>query len=165
MKDTVTYVEMTTRDQLDPAPPVAGLALAPLNRDSPLISDVQARIGEPYGWRSARRAPDQWATWLAEVPHRTFALLTFDTAPAGIVAYEPRPADEVEIMTFGLLPEYIGKGLGGCALTLGIEHAWELSPTVNRVWLHTSSFDHPHALPNYHRRGFRTFRTEERERI
>jgi hypothetical protein len=35
---------------------------------------------------------------------------------------------------------------------------------VNRVWLHTSSLDHPRALPNYHRRGFRTFKTEEEER-
>jgi hypothetical protein len=35
---------------------------------------------------------------------------------------------------------------------------------VNRVWLHTSSFDHPRALPNYHRRGFRTFKTDKVER-
>ena len=30
---------------------------------------------------------------------------------------------------------------------------------MNRVWLHTSSQDRPRALPNYHRRGFRTFKT------
>jgi hypothetical protein len=38
-----------------------------------------------------------------------------------------------------------------------------LDPSVNRVWLHTSSQDHPRALPNYHRRGFRTFKAEQVE--
>jgi hypothetical protein len=28
----------------------------------------------------------------------------------------------------------------------------------NRVWVQTSSDDHPHALSNYERRGFRAFR-------
>ena len=73
-------------------------------------------------------------------------------------------ANEVEIETFGLLPEFTGKNLGGYALTLTIERAWRLTPSVRRVWLHTSSLDHPHALPNYHRRGFHTYKTEVGER-
>jgi hypothetical protein len=32
---------------------------------------------------------------------------------------------------------------------------------IGWVWLHTSSADNPHALPNYQRRGFRIFKTEE----
>jgi hypothetical protein len=28
------------------------------------------------------------------------------------------------------------------------------------VWLHTNSFDHPSALPNYLKRGFEVFKTE-----
>ncbi|MBW6435037.1 hypothetical protein KZ829_14945 [Actinoplanes hulinensis] len=54
--------------------------------------------------------------------------------------------------------------LGGYALTLAREQAWELAPTVNRVWLHTSSQDHPNAQRNYHRRGLRTFKTEDGDR-
>ncbi|NIH86822.1 hypothetical protein [Amycolatopsis granulosa] len=42
------------------------------------------------------------------------------------------------------------------ALTLVVEQAWHAAPDVRRIWLHTSNLDHPHALPNYHRRGFRT---------
>ena len=81
-----------------------------------------------------------------------------------MVTCELHPGDEAEIVTFGLVPEFVGKGLGGSALTLGVQQAWALAPSVNRVWLHTSSLDHPRALPNYHRRGFRTFKTEEKER-
>jgi GNAT superfamily N-acetyltransferase len=164
VKFIVTYVEMTARDQLDPAAQVPGLVLAALARDSPLIPDILARVGAPYGWRSADRTDEEWPVWLAENPDRTFALLTFEGEPAGIVAYDPHPGQEVEIKSFGLLPEFVGRGLGGYALTLGIQRAWEMSAAVSRVWLHTSSLDHPNALPNYHRRGFRTFKTAERER-
>lgn len=40
--------------------------------------------------------------------------------------------------------------------------AWSLpaEPPVRRVWLHTSTADHSHALPNYLGRGFTVFRTE-----
>jgi hypothetical protein len=162
--EIVTYVEMTALDQLNPAAPVPGLVLEPLRRDSPLVMDVQARIGAPYGWRSATRTEEEWRAWLAEAPERTFWLLSFEGEPAGMVSYDLHPGGEVEIETFGLLPEFVGKGLGGYALTLGIRRAWEPAPPVKRVWLHTSTLDHPHALPNYHRRGLRTFRTETRER-
>ncbi|MEW9555851.1 GNAT family N-acetyltransferase [Nonomuraea sp. NPDC050783] len=162
MQEIVTYVEMTSPDQLNPAAPVPGLSLEPLPRDSPLVVDVQARIGAPYGWKSASRTEEEWRTWFAEAPDRTFWLLSFEGEPAGMASYDLHPGGEVEIETFGLLPEFVGKGLGGVALTLAIRRAWASAPSVSRVWLHTSSLDHPRALPNYHRRGFRTVRTERR---
>ena len=73
--------------------------------------------------------------------------------------YDPHPDHDVEIETFGLVPEFTGKGLGGYALTLAVRQGWDLAPGTRRVWLHTSSADNPNALPNFHRRGFRTFKT------
>lgn len=70
----------------------------------------------------------------------------------------------MEITTFGLVPDQVGQGLGGYALTLALTEAWQLTPGARRVWLHTSNLDDPHALPNYHRRGFRTFRTAQGQR-
>lgn len=81
-----------------------------------------------------------------------------------MVTCDLHSGNEAEIASFGLLPEFVGKGLGGFALTLGVRQAWALAPSVTRVWLHTSSLDHPRALANYHRRGFRTFKTEQGER-
>jgi RimJ/RimL family protein N-acetyltransferase len=78
-----------------------------------------------------------------------------------VAIYDPRPGGDVEIKTFGLVQEHTGRGLGGYALTLAIRQGWDLVPDVRRVWLHTSTADNPHALPNYHRRGFRTLKTEE----
>lgn len=162
--EIVTHVHMTTRDQFRPADPVPGLTLEPLHRDSPLVVDVQARIGAPYGWQSAVRTAPEWEQWFARHPDRAFWLLAHEGEPAGLLACDPHPGDEVEIDTFGLVPEFVGRGLGGYALTLAVRQAWDLTPTVTRVWLHTSSADHPAALPNYHRRGFVTFKTEEGKR-
>jgi GNAT superfamily N-acetyltransferase len=163
MPYTVTHVQMTAREQLNPSPPVPGLRLEALSPTSPLIPELLRRIGSAYDWKSSRRTAAEWATWLAEAPSRRFSILMFEGERVGLVVYEPHPGDEVEIKSFGLLPESIGKGLGGYALTLAIAQAWDLQPGVTRVWLHTSSKDHPNALPNYHRRGFSTFATERHD--
>ncbi|GII84406.1 N-acetyltransferase [Sphaerisporangium siamense] len=154
---------MTSLDDLRPSPPVAGLRLERVAADSPLIPDVQARIGAPHGWRSASRTPQEWSDWLSH-PLRQYWLIMDGPRVAGIADIEPHPGGDVEITTFGLLPEFVGKGLGGYALTLAIAQAWRVEPleadAVRRVWLHTSTNDHPNALPNYTRRGLRPFRTE-----
>ena len=78
---------------------------------------------------------------------------------AGYFELESQSGGDVEIMYFGLLPEFIGMGLGGILLTAAVEHAWR-KPQVTRVWVHTCSNDHKHALPNYLKRGFQLFKTE-----
>ncbi|MCX4782300.1 GNAT family N-acetyltransferase [Streptomyces sp. NBC_01264] len=161
MTKTVTYVAMTDPGQLVPGVPVPELALAAVGADLSLVPGLMARIGAPYQWRSARRSPQEWQAWFTERPDRTCWLLTLADEPAGMVCYDLHPGADVEIRSFGLLPEFTGKGLGGHALTLAIRQGWNLVPGVRRVWLHTSSADSPNALPNYHRRGFRTFKAEE----
>jgi GNAT superfamily N-acetyltransferase len=163
VKETVTHVEMTAASQLVPADPVPGLTLEPVDRDSPVVPGIMARTGAAYRWKSASRTEDEWAAWFAEHPGLSFWLLSFEGEPAGIVCCDLQPGGEAQIVTFGLLPEFVGQGLGGFALTLAVRQAWALAPSVNRVWLHTSTLDHPRALPNYHRRGFRTFKTEQFE--
>ena len=79
-----------------------------------------------------------------------------DGTPAGYFEIEKRPEGDVEIKNFGLLPAFIGQGLGGRLLT--VERAWAWGAT--RVWLHTCTHDHPHALHNYVARGFRVCKTE-----
>jgi GNAT superfamily N-acetyltransferase len=70
-----------------------------------------------------------------------------------------RQGDEVEILYFGLAPQFIGKGLGGFLLSEAIAKAWQWQG-ANRVWVHTCTLDHPHALKNYQARGFRIYKEE-----
>ena len=78
--------------------------------------------------------------------------------------YELHRDDEgnIEIAYFGLLPEFIGRGLGGALLTSAIDEAWRLAP--KRVWVHTCNRDHPKALANYQTRGMIVYKVEDSER-
>ena len=75
--------------------------------------------------------------------------------PAGYVELDRRVEQEVEIAYFGLVPEYIGRGLGPALLDRALERAWSYGP--RRVWLHTCSLDHPKALAVYRRAGFEVY--------
>jgi GNAT superfamily N-acetyltransferase len=77
--------------------------------------------------------------------------------------YELRRVPEdrsVEIAYFGLLPGHIGRGAGRALLNGAVQDAWTLGGGAGRVWLHTCTLDHPHAMRNYEARGFRPFKTE-----
>jgi GNAT superfamily N-acetyltransferase len=78
---------------------------------------------------------------------------------AGYFELEMQPEANVEIAYLGLLPELVGKGVGGQLLKAAIERAWQMG--ARRVWVHTNTLDHPHALPNYQARGFRIFKQEQ----
>lgn len=100
---------------------------------------------------------DQWLesagrpeleTWVAHI----------SGTPAGYFELEQQSEGDIEIVHFGLLPQFIGKGLGGHLLTVATERAWQMG--ASRVWVHTCTLDHPGALDNYRARGFRVFREE-----
>jgi len=162
--EVVTFVEMTSPDELRPGQPVPRLILA-TGGDLAVVQATIVRVGTPYRWPSATWTDAAWAQWFAD-PGRQDFLLRLDDGVVGIVETMVHPPDEVEIVSFGLLPEYVGTGLGGHALTLAVRLAWSLDhpalDAVRRVWLHTSTLDHPNALANYLARGFRPYRTQTR---
>ena len=55
--------------------------------------------------------------------------------------------------------EYQGKKLGSYLLKHIIQDAFRRD--VERIWVHTCSLDHKHALDNYLSRGLKIFRKEE----
>jgi hypothetical protein len=48
---------------------------------------------------------------------------------------------EIELVQFGLMPDFIGQGLGRYFLQWTIDRAWSYDP--RRFWLHTCTKDHP----------------------
>jgi GNAT superfamily N-acetyltransferase len=170
IEETVTYLEMTSRDQLVPARiPEAPIDLEEVDQASlALVRSIYGRIGEPYGWIArAGWSDDDWRELLRRPEVRVW-VASIAGDPAGVIELEAGSAGDVGISVFGLVPERVGRGYGGHLLTRASELAWGMtspdgSPPT-RVWLHTSSRDHPHALSNYQRRGFRPYRTERRQR-
>ena len=167
---TITHLEMTSPDQLVPGrSPPAPLQLAELNRGSlELLRSTYRRVGAPHHWITrATWSEDQWAELLSRPDVHPW-IFRVGGEVAGMVELAGQPGGDVEITVFGLVPEFVGMGLGSHALTLGTRLAWKTGrhdgPPARRVWLHTSSLDHPHALRNYQRRGFRPFRVEHKQR-
>jgi GNAT superfamily N-acetyltransferase len=168
MSAIVTSLEMTSRAQLVPGLPApAEIAFDEAGpKAADLVRVTYNRIWEPLaavgrtGW-----SVEQWANELARpAVHAWLARIHNDIA--GLVELETEAGDVVGIVVFGLVPEFFGKGFGAAFLTDVTERAWALRTTPDaqpvRVWLETSSLDHPHALGNYVRRGFRVFATSER---
>jgi hypothetical protein len=81
-------------------------------------------------------------------------------SPCGYFEIVPTGAGDVSIEYFGLMPSYVGKGLGSWLLTECVSRAWSLG--ASKVVVHTSSLDHPAALANYESRGFTLIRRETR---
>lgn len=155
--EVLTHLEMLSPRDLVPARSVKadGIRLVEQDRFSPEIRSVTLRIGEPYNWPSQGWNDGQWRRYL-DRPNLRHWVAEVDGAAAGLVSLDVDPSGNTEFDTFGLAPEHVGGGLGGHVLTMAVRLAWTLHPT-NRLWLHTSSHDHPAALPNYQRRGFRVF--------
>jgi len=132
-------------------------------RDWRFNRDLYFAVGEQWQWIDKRPWTDeQWQEYASAPELLTFAAYHGDTL-AGY--YELRRDTEggMEIAYFGLLPEFIGRGLGGALLTSAIEEAWsrrgEIAP--KRVWVHTCNLDHPKALANYQARGMVVYKVEE----
>lgn len=147
--------------------PIDRFELKPVDSsDLDRFRSVYLELGAPYGWSSRPSWSDrQWADRLDD-PSVTPWLVAIDGHVAGVVELELHPEAVVELCAFGLLDDFVGRGFGGHLLTVAARRAWALShadgaPT-RRVWLHTSSYDHPHALANYEARGFRVVRRERR---
>jgi len=128
-------------------------------RDWRFNRDLYFRVGKQWEWIDRRPWTDeQWEEYATAPELRTFAAY-YDDVLAGYYELRRDMESGVEIAYFGLLPEFIGRGLGGALLTNAIEEAWRMSPT--HVWVHTCNRDHPQALANYKARGFVVYKVEE----
>jgi ribosomal protein S18 acetylase RimI-like enzyme len=110
-------------------------------------------VGQPWRWGGRQTwDEDKWRGHVERAELETWVMYLAGT-PAGYFELDRNSAGGVQIVVLGLLPQFIGQGLGGHLLTKAVERAFELTST--RVWLSTCSHDHPHALKNYQARGFR----------
>lgn len=162
MKTQVTtyHLEMTDPAQLLPTSQrAAELLVQQAAIPCPELNRfLYASVGGDWYWIDRLGwSYDRWLAYLQRPEVETWIGYVAGT-PAGYFELEKQSEGNVEIVYFGLLPQFVGRGLGGALLTETIRRAWAMSAT--RVWLHTCSLDGPHALANYQARGFRLFKEE-----
>ena len=159
-----TYLEMRSPDQLRPKRADARFQVREKrDGDWRFNRDLYLRVGERWEWIDKRPWKDeQWKEYATAPELRTFAGY-YDDALAGYYELRRDTGGGVEIAYFGLLPEFIGRGLGAALLTNAIEEAWSRNGGVipARVWVHTCNRDHPDALANYQARGMIIYKVEK----
>ena len=115
-------------------------------------------VGREWLWIDRRKMSDDALAAVIQDVNVEIHVLYSDGVPAGYIELDRRRPPDVEIAYLGLIPEFIGQGLGPYLLRWGIERAWSFGP--ERVWLHTCTLDHPKALSTYKSAGFVPFKTE-----
>jgi GNAT superfamily N-acetyltransferase len=160
---TTWSLEMTDPAELRAAPPPPpDVELRQAAIPSPELSRfLYSAVGGNWYWTD--RLGWTLADWRARLGREdvgTWVLYRRGT-PAGYFELDGGAGRDVEIAYFGLLPAFVGQGLGGWLLSEAIRTAWGLGAT--RVWVHTCTLDAPGALANYQARGMRVFREESAE--
>ncbi len=157
---TRTYLELLSPDDLRPADdPGPAPKIERLRRCTPeLFRYLYVQVGRAFRWTDRLSWTDEQIQRHLDDAGISIWLMSWDGTPAGYFELRDHDDGSVEIVYFGLLPDFIGRGWGKYLLTRAAQAAWELGP--KRIWLHTCTLDHPAALPNYLKRGFRPVRTE-----
>jgi len=159
-KVTRTYLEMRGPSQLQGA-----LSDDPRIRveqvhecSSPFFRYLYVEVGRNYHWIDRLTWTDEDIARYLLQAEISLWLMTYDGKTAGYFELRKCEDGSSEIAYFGLLEDFLGRGLGRHLLTCAAEQAW--ADGANRVWLHTCTLDDPAAMPNYLKRGFRPFKTE-----
>lgn len=155
-----TYLELTDPNAFHPA--WTGVPDVRIDRvegcPASFFRYLYAEVGRPYGWCERLDWTDDGIRGHLADPAVSLWVMWVRSAPAGFFELRAAPDGSTELAYFGLLPEFVGRRLGGHLLSVAVERAFEAG--ARRIWLHTCTKDNPAALPNYLRRGFRPFRTE-----
>jgi GNAT superfamily N-acetyltransferase len=156
----VTYLEMTAPPPPRVAPqPRHILALLRVPAPSvPFYRYLYNTVGEPWFWYERRALTDDALAAQIRADGVEISVLYADGEPAGYVEMDYRDAANVLIAYFGLVPHFMGRGLGAFLLAKAVDEAWRRSP--RRLWVHTCSLDHPRALALYQKSGFVPYKQE-----
>jgi GNAT superfamily N-acetyltransferase len=157
---TVFYLEMLAPSgRLAPAPRDGLTVVQAQSPTVPYYRFLYEAVGKEYYWLSRRKLPDAELAEIIHNPLNDLHVLHVEGTPAGFAELDCRKQNEVELVQFGLMPDFIGQGLGKWFLQWTIDKVWSHQP--KRFWLHTCTLDHDAALPTYKKAGFIQFKQED----
>jgi GNAT superfamily N-acetyltransferase len=158
---TITYLEMTERPPHPHVVPPHRLKLSLLRAHQPTVGFYRFlynSVGEPWLWYERRVMSDDDLARIIQDDRVEIYVLYVDGVPAGFAELDLRTPPNIELAYFGLMPDFIGRGLGRYLLTWAIDTSWNHEP--ERLWVNTNTLDHAKALPLYQRCGFRPYKQE-----
>ena len=134
--------------------PESGILIVRANAsDADLCKRLWVEVGRGFWKEREDWTLEQWHTYLNE---ETVSFWIAKECTADIGFFElRRDCDDMKIEGFGLLAQWRNKGLGGGLLSAATQKAFDCG--AKRIWLHTATDDHPNALLNYRKRGYRIY--------
>lgn len=150
-----TRLELRARPR-HPRVSITGRTLALVHAKRPTLHFYRylyQTVGSPYLWWERRELGDDALAAIIHDDRVEVLVLQVDGVPAGFAELDRRRPGEVGLRHFGLVPDFVGQGLGLPFLGRVIDHAWQ-DDDVTRVTVHACSTDHPRALLVYQRLGF-----------
>jgi len=153
---TVTFLEMAARPRRVSRHPPPGARLSLLRAEAPPVHFYRYLydiIGRKWFWVERKRLSDTALAAIIQHPEVHVYLLLSGGVPAGLAEVDFRSLpDQASLAYFGLVPEFVGRGLGRYFLDWAVDAAWSREP--GKVILNTCDLDHPGALPLYQKCGF-----------
>lgn len=159
VETVVTALEMLNRPTRPSPHPPGGKRTALIRAEPPTVSFYRYlynTVGADWTWVSRRLMNDAELLGHIADPKVEVYVLYVDGAPAGYGEIDRRQSGgDVELAYFGLLPDFIGVGVGRYLLDTVVDIAW--SGPTRRLWVHTCDLDHPRAIGTYQKAGFQPF--------
>jgi hypothetical protein len=110
---TVYYLEMLARSHRSVPAPRDGLTVLHVQSPSvPYYRSLYNAVGKDFYWLSRRKMTDEAFAIIIGDPRDELHVLHVDGTPAGFAELDRRQPDEIELVQFGLTPDFIGQGLG-----------------------------------------------------
>lgn len=116
-------------------------------------------IGKPHHWMLRRMQSDDKVASVLQAEETRILLLYVDGCPAGFAEMRLNLPESVDLLYFGLVPDYQGRGLAKFFFAEVLAAAWSQSP--QKLKLETNTLDSPRALQLYQRMGFSPVSTAE----
>jgi GNAT superfamily N-acetyltransferase len=157
----VTFLEMNDKPSLLAPRPKGKIAM--LRAEHPPVHFYRYlydTIGRDYHWVDRKKVHDEALAAIIQSPRVELYILHVDGCPAGMAELDFRREGLCNLAYFGVVPDFIGRGLGFFFLQQTVELAW--SRPIQKFTVNTCTLDHRRALPLYQRAGFVPCSREER---
>jgi len=157
----VTFLEMTAKAAVIAPLPKGKIAI--LRAENPPVHFYRYlydTIGREYHWVDRKKVSDEALAAIIQDRAVELYVLHVEGCPAGMAELDFRKDALCNLAYFGLMPQYLGRGLGFFFLQQTAELAW--SRPIERYTVNTCTLDHRRALPLYQRVGFVPYSREER---
>ncbi|MGB3810452.1 MAG: GNAT family N-acetyltransferase [Parvibaculum sp.] len=160
-KTTITHLEMRAEPRLPPVPKPQG-KYALVRAEKPPVHFYRYlynTVGRDYAWVSRKKLTDAELIAIIHNDDVEIYVLWLNGSPVGFTEIDFRMMPDADLCFLGVMPEFIGMGIGRYLLCAAIGLAWSRGP--ERLTVQTCTLDHPNALRLYQRHGFTPYAQSE----